>query len=270
MRKLRVNGYDMACIEAGAGDPLVLVHGSLADCRHWEPQMAAFAAASFRVMAVSLRHYWPERWDGRGGGFRIDQHVGDLAAFIAALGAGPVHLLGHSRGAHIAFRLAERHAGLVRRLILAEPSGVLDASLLPDGATPGSYTAFIADAVAHVRRGEIEEGLRRFYDYAVGPGSWDALPEQRKQVNRDNATTLIGQIDEGRVPYSRASAGSVHAPTLLVGGARTRPAFVAVLDGLEDALPDVRRVTIPEAGHPMSRENPAAFNAAVLDFLLAP
>ena len=33
------------------------------------------------------------------------------------------------------------------------------------------------------------------------------------------------------------------------------------------SLPDVRRVTIPGASHPMNRGNPDAFNAAVLDFL---
>lgn len=264
---LRVNGYDMAYAEQGAGDPLVLVHGSLSDYRHWAPQMDAFASAGFHTLAVSLRRYWPERWDGTGGGFTVDQHVSDLAEFITALGTGPACLVGHSRGAHIAFRLAERHSRLVRGLVLAEPSGVLDETLQPGGTAPASYTGFIADAVEHVRRGEIEEGLRSFFEYAVGSGSWDGLPEERRQINRDNALTLLGQINEGRIPYSRTSAGAIRAPTLLVGGARTRPAFTTVLDGLERAIPGARRITIPDAGHPMSRENPAAFNAAVLAFL---
>jgi esterase len=155
-------------------------------------------------------------------------------------------------------------------LVLAEPSGVLDETLLPPGTTPGSYTAFIADAVERVRRGDVEAGLRSFYAYAVGPGSWDQLTEERKQIGRDNALTLRGQINEGRTPYSRASAEAVRAPTLLVRGALTRPAFVEVIDGLGSAIPDARIVTIPEAGHPMNRENPSAFNAAVLEFLRAP
>lgn len=268
MATLRVNGYDMAFTEEGGGDLLVLVHGSLSDYRHWAPQMHAFAATGLRTVAVSLRHYWPERWDGTGDGFTVDQHVQDLVAFITALGAGPAHLLGHSRGAHIAFRVAERHPEVVRRLVLAEPSGVLDESLLPPGSPPASYTAFIADAVEEVRRGRIEEGLRSFYEYAVGPGSWDRLAEDRKQMGRDNAMTLHGQINEGRKPYTRASAAAISAPTLLVGGALTRQPFVTVLDGLAEALPNARRVVIPDAGHPMSRENPAAFNAAVLDFLV--
>jgi pimeloyl-ACP methyl ester carboxylesterase len=260
----------MAFEMRGSGDLVLLVHGSLSDRRHWEPQLPAFSAAGFRTVAVSLRHYWPERWDGRCGGFTVDRHVADLVGFIGALGQGPAHLVGHSRGAHIAFRVAERHPEVVRRLVLAEPSGVLDDSLLPAGTVPVSYTSLIADAVAKVRAGAIEEGLRSFYEYAVGPGTWEGLSPERQAIGRDNAMTLLGQIDEGRKPYTAASAAAIGCPTLLVGGALTRPAFTTVLDGLERLIPDVRRVTIADAGHPMSREQPEAFNAAVIGFLREP
>jgi pimeloyl-ACP methyl ester carboxylesterase len=43
-----------------------------------------------------------------------------------------VNLMGQSRGAHIAFRVAQGRPDLVRRLVLAEPGGDLDASLYPN------------------------------------------------------------------------------------------------------------------------------------------
>ena len=267
MPSLKIDGHDMAYAEQGSGDPLILVHGSLNDYRYWSPQMDAFAAAPFRTIAVSLRYYWPEAWDGVGSGFSIDQHISDVAAFIAGLGAGPVDLVGHSRGAYIAFRVAERHPQLVHRLVLAEPAGVLDETLLPPDTPPATYTALIAEAVERVRQGDIEDGLRRFYEYAIGPDAWDKLAEERQRISRDNALTLLGQIKEGRTPYSRAATEAIGAPTLLVGGELTRPAFLSVLDGLEHAIPDVRRATIPGASHLMSWDNPAAFNATVLEFL---
>lgn len=171
MQTLRVNGYDIAYVERGIGPPVLLVHGSLNDLRYWAAQLEPLAAAGRRAIAVSLRHYWPERWDGAGDGFTIDQHVADLAALAAMLDGGrPVDVVGHSRGAHIAFRLAQRHPDAVHRLVLAEPSGVLDASLLPPGTPPASYADFISEAVELVRRGDVEEGLRSFVGYTGGAG----------------------------------------------------------------------------------------------------
>ena len=85
--------------------------------------------AQYRTIAVSLRHCWPEKWDGEGDDFTVQQHTSDIASFIAGLQAGPVHLLGHSRGGHIAFRVAQNCPDLIRSLILVEPGGVLAVDL---------------------------------------------------------------------------------------------------------------------------------------------
>ena len=55
---IRANGTDMTFAEAGQGDPVVLIHGSLSDYRYWTLQMAALGAR-FRTIAPSLRHYHP-------------------------------------------------------------------------------------------------------------------------------------------------------------------------------------------------------------------
>ena len=85
---------------------------------------------SHRVISLSLRRFFPEHWDGVGDGFTVAQHVVDVIAFVESLGASTVDLLGHSRGGHVAFRVAQQRPDLLRKLILAEPSGDLDASLV--------------------------------------------------------------------------------------------------------------------------------------------
>lgn len=265
MPSIEVDGHPIAFAEAGHGPPLLLVHGTLGDQRSFAPQMEAFAAAGHRVLALSMRHCWPGAWE-EGGDFTIDRHVADVAGVIAALGAGPVALLGHSRGGHIAFRVAERHPQLVRALILAEPGGELDESL--GGAPPsGAQAGAFARAAALIGSGDAEGGLIHAAEATGGPGAWERRPEARKQISRDNARTLLGQVNERRAPYSRTAAEAIEAPTLLLGGEQSQPQFGRIMDALERVMPDVRRVTIARATHGLNSDNPADFNAAVLAFL---
>jgi esterase len=274
MPSMTVNGFDLSYAEAGppGGPALLLVHGTLGDQRSFAAQMEPLAAGGHQVMALSMRHCWPGRWPDSGGDFTIDTHVADVAAFARALDRGPVRLLGHSRGGHIAFRVAERHPDLLRALVLAEPGGELDESLggtpRPAG-TPGKQAGAFAEAASMIAAGDTEGGLRRVAEHTGGPGAWERRPEARKAISRDNARTLLGQIHERRAPYARAAAQAIRTPTLLLGGANTQPQFTAILNALEGVMPDTRRVTIPNATHGLTFEQPAAFNAAVLEFLAA-
>ena len=84
---------------------------------------------------------------------------------------------------------------------------------------------------------------------------------------RDNAATLLGQIKERRAPFARADAETITAPTLLIAGERSPASFHHILDGLESALRDSRRVVIPNASHASNVDNPKAFELEVLAFL---
>jgi pimeloyl-ACP methyl ester carboxylesterase len=94
------------------------------------------------------------------------------------------------------------------------------------------------------------------------------MPERSRQVTRDNAYTLIGQIKDKRAPITKADAVAIRMPTLLIGGEKTPPPFPQILDVLDRVLPNCQRVTIREASHMMNVEQPEQFNAAVLDFLV--
>ena len=127
----RVNGCDMAYIELGEGPPLVCVHGTLGDFRVWSPVLGPLSRQR-RVVSLSLRHFFPEHWDGVGTGYTVDQHVADVTGFIEALGHGPVDLMGHSRGGHIAFRVAQLRPDLLRRLVLAERAAMWTHRWVPE------------------------------------------------------------------------------------------------------------------------------------------
>jgi len=269
MPSLHTNGTEMNYVEAGVGGkPLLMVHGTLGDQRSFAAQMSPLAAAGFHVMALSMRHCWPGNWPAEGGDFRIDTHVADVAAFISALRMGPVALLGHSRGGHIAIRVAERHPTLLRALILAEPGGELDESLGGKPAAAAQASAFTA-AADLIAAGDEEGGLKAVAEHTGGPGAWERRPDERKAISRANARTMLGQRNEQRSPYSRASAAAIRTPTLFLYGANTRPGFIANVEALSGAIEGSKVVSIPNATHGLTFENPPDFNAAVVGFLRA-
>jgi len=261
----------MAYLEVGQGKPgappLVCVHGSLCDFRIWSAVLGPLSK-KHRVISVSLRHFFPERWDGEGDTYSIAQHVDDVIAFIEQLDPRPVDLMGHSRGGHISFRVAQRRPDLLRRLILAEPGGELDATLDPNFKPgPSPLAARIAASAEVIAKGDIDGGLQLFLDALEGPGAWKRLPAAPKQALRDNATTLIGQTRDQRPPFSKADAEAIRTPTLFIGGAKTKGGLPLVLHTLAAHMTGSRTAMIEGATHPMFEQQPQKYCEVVLDFL---
>lgn len=269
MQTLHVNGYDMAYLEVGAGPPLVCVHGTLGDFRTWSAIYGPLSR-KHRVIAVSLRHFFPEHWDGVGDDYRMAQHVADVIGFIERIEPKPIDLMGHSRGGHIAFRVAQQRPEWLRKLVLAEPGGDLDASL--DGAppSPSPLGARIMASAEKVKAGDIDGALKNFFDGIEGDGAWARLPAAPKQQLRDNAFTLIGQVGENRRPYAKTDAESIRTPTLFIGGSDTRGALAAVHRALAPHVFGSRTAMITDAGHWMFEQAPQEFCRVVLEFLAAP
>ena len=267
MQTLHVNGTDMAYLDIGRGPPLVCVHGSLCDFRIWSCVLGPLTR-KHRVFAVSLRHFFPEHWDGVGDTYSIAQHVDDVIGFIEKLDVKPVDMMGHSRGGHIAFRVAQRRPDLLRKLILAEPGGELDATLDPDYMPgPSPLAARIAASAEIIATGDIDGGLTLFMDALEGPGAWKRLPATPKQLLRDNAMTLIGQTKDQRPPFSKTDAESIKVPTLFIGGANTKGMLPKVLHALAAHVPNSQTAMIPATTHPMFEQAPQKYSEIVLEFL---
>lgn len=277
LKTIRVNGTELHYLERGAGEPLVLVHGSISDFRTWMPQVEAFST-KYRVIAYSRRYHYPNTWPEGSPEYFVELHAADLAALIAALDLGPVRLVGHSYGAFTSLVMALRRPQLVERLVLAEPPILPWLERLPDG--PALLADFLADAVEPSFRafehGDTEGGLRHFVEGVSGRGAFERVPPAGHAVQMDNARELKAEMDlmatRGIRPGyfadpSCASLGQLHLPTLLVGGDRSPIMFHLILDELARCLPQARRVTIPSASHSMISSQALAFNEAVLSFL---
>ena len=275
---ITVNGYPYAYREAGSGVPIVLIHGSIGDYRVWTTQLAAFSKRN-RVVTPSLRHYYPEPWTGTArpgeeGNFSIEQHASDVAAFIKALNLGKVHLLGWSRGGAVVNAVAKRAPEVIRTLILED--GTIDIAGMENPAMREAQAEFTRrfDALkACIRKGDLEGGARTFYDTTGGPGTWDRLPQSRRQSALDNLRTTLAE--SGRPLTTPAQVAAYDFPILALRGERSPARYELTYAEMRRAMlaagrtPFAPTMVIPKAGHAMHLDNPAAFNAAVEGWLAA-
>src|SRR5262249_5545319 len=114
----------MFYVEAGAGDPLVLVMGFGGDHLAWGLQIPAFAAL-YRVIAFDNRGVG--QTDAPDMPYSTAMMADDTAGLLDALGIERAHVCGVSMGGMIAQEIALRHPARVRPLQLHARLGRPDA-----------------------------------------------------------------------------------------------------------------------------------------------
>ena len=268
VKTLRVNGYDMAYMERGSGPTLVLVHGSLSDYRTWAPLLTELSAEN-RVIALSLRHAYPERWDGKGNDLSLSGHAKDVSSFIKALGVGPVHLLGHSRGAGVALLAASMHPEQVRSLILADvyPFKTLLPNTAPVKTEMEKRMAVSLMVLAHYEQHDTEGGLITYVNHIAGPDAWDNTGEAQRERLRSNLWTQLSLLTDAETPLKCAELSKISAPVLIVTGDHSPQIYAYSNDAAKACLQHADKATISDAGHLMFQANPTAFTTEVQFFV---
>lgn len=269
VKTVEVSGYPMSYIEAGSGVAVVMLHGAWVDHRFLAPQVAEFSK-THRAIAVSLRHYYPEPWDGKEGAFSVSQHANDVAAMLRQLNLGKVHLLGHSRGGAVAVNVARQAPELIRTLIL-EDAGGLEPLLADESAArqriEGSARlgAFLRSTLDSSDRGTT---AKTAWNTANGADAWGRLSPVMQQMIADNIGTMTT-----KTPYD---APAIHCddvrkfsfPVLILHGERSQKIYSDMSAAMRQCKPGLAEpVIVPEAGHNMHFNNPMFFNKAVLEFM---
>jgi pimeloyl-ACP methyl ester carboxylesterase len=117
-----VHGVDLSWSERGSGEPaLVLCHGYTGSAHDWALQVDELARRR-RVVTYDHRGHGHSTKVGRLEGYTTAQLAADLAAFLDAVGGGPVDLLGHSMGGRVVMTMILERPDLVRSLILMDTS----------------------------------------------------------------------------------------------------------------------------------------------------
>lgn len=271
-KHIPVNGFDLHYLDAGRGDALVFVHGSLSDFRTWSAQKKFFSKRCHAV-AYSRRYHYPNASPDDSSPYSADLHAEDLAGFINALGFRAVHLIGSSYGAYTSLITAVKRPELVRTLVLGEPPIL---SLLRDDPEGGPLLSAFLTATWTPSRKAFESndralGVKLFYDGVTLPGSFQKLPRSVRIRLLQNGDAMQSEmLRSGDLPSLDADViRRINAPCLLLTGEYSPTLFVRINQLLEKLLPNAERAVISAASHSMHSDNARAYNERVMQFLSA-
>jgi pimeloyl-ACP methyl ester carboxylesterase len=270
-KKVEVNGVRLRYIDQGSGEPIVFVHGALHDLRAWEPVREEIAKR-YRFIAYTQRYFGTEPWPDEGKDYSIATHADDLAKFITSLNAGPVHLVGWSYGGQVAVPVALSDPSLVRSLILYE-AGII--SVLPAESSEGKiaredFARMFGPIAAASKAGDVI-GAAKLLQAAVfqlRPDEFNSLPEDLRTVALDNARLVPLMFADPRRPVITCDMlKDFTRPTLVMRGEKAQPFWALTSEAIAKCVPGAQQVILKNVNHDGPYRDPAAFTAAVFEFL---
>jgi len=250
--------------EGEAGPVVCLLHGFGGSARNWRPQLRALRERA-RPAAFDLRGHARSGAPADAAAYAPARFVADLGRVLDRLGAKRAVVGGLSMGAGIAARFAAAHPERVRGLVLMA---------LPPGAGEGTrqrgWALAFADAIE--REGLEPAGAR----YAWGPGSGldPGAAKLVKQGFLEHPPHAIAHTLRALLaaqPGWRELVEQLRplARSLLVVVGERDPVSRGPCEGLAAALPGVRLVVAPGAGHVVNLEARELVNDALAGFLAA-
>jgi pimeloyl-ACP methyl ester carboxylesterase len=283
------HGITLSCRAAGEADRPVLLflHGFPEAAFVWDALLVHFAQAEhggYRCVAPNLRGFERSSAPREVAAYRAKPLVQDLTALIEAFtrdSPTPGQLAGlvaHDWGGALAWSVAAQHPGLMRQLaILNAPHPATFARELahsPAQQACSAYMNFLArpDAPALLAENDFARLWPFFTNMAADSGPTVWLDE----ATRDRYRSVWRQGLHGGCAYYAASplrpptpqypgaAGvqiprdkvEVKVPTLIIWGMGDTALPAALLEGLEDFVPDLRIERVPDATHWIVHEQP--------------
>lgn len=250
MTYLSINGEELYSEVAGAGDPVLLLHGGFCSIEQLRGQSDALVA-DYQVFAFERSGH------GRSADIDTDysyaRGIADTLAFLDAQGLESVHVIGYSDGAIIGLMLAMEHPERVRSLV------AISANLDPDVFTPAAGNGPRLDSppsAPHIA-GEPKPDLERMHYERLSPdgaGHADAVLAKLMRL-----WTSEPHIDP-------AHLAAVRAPTLILSGDRDSipPAHSLLIAA---SIPGAQLAIVPGTGHGLIAERPELISTLIWDFL---
>lgn len=265
-KAVSVDGLATSYLEAGQGDPVVLLHGGefgVSAELGWERNVAALAA-HYRVLAPDMLGFGQSAKvidfnDGRG------MRIRHIARFCAAVGVSSAHFVGNSMGAVNMFADATSESPLLPAATLTMICGGGEIQRNKHWAALYDYDATLAGMHRIVEALFFDPAypnddacVQRRYESSIAPGAWEALAAAR--FRRPG-------LEPPPLPSSKRAYERITVPTLVVEGACDKLLTDGWAAEIAKQIPHGRSAVVEKAGHCPQIEQPAAVNELLLAFL---
>jgi flavin reductase (DIM6/NTAB) family NADH-FMN oxidoreductase RutF/pimeloyl-ACP methyl ester carboxylesterase len=246
-------------VEAGQGEPLLLIHGVGLNAEAWAPQIKALSS-THRVIAMDL--------PGHGGsaappaGADLSHYVAAVCALLDGLNIPACNVAGHSMGGLVATGLALAHPGRVLRL------GVFNAVYRRSAEAREAVEARAREIAARGDKGDLEGPLTRWF----GAEDTDARRATRAMlaaVDAGSYAIAYGIFARGDEIHA-GRLGALSMPALFATGELDPNSTPAMAEAMAAEAPRGKALVIAGQRHMMNLADPASSTAALRNLLAEP
>jgi pimeloyl-ACP methyl ester carboxylesterase len=237
----------------GNGVPLILLHANTGNADSWQPNIAGFVEAGYRVITFDRRG-WGRSRPNPGTGTQPGAIAEDLHALVEHLGIDRFHLVGVAGGGFAAYDYVLWHPERLRSMVVAASGGAIvdeELRLLRQKTGLPGFSSWPPEfrEVSMGYMANNPEGLQRWLEIHHHSRQKDAPAQpQRTTITFEKLKTI-------------------QVPTLLMPGDQDLQAPPWVMRRQLAHIPGAEFIVLPEAAHSINWEQPEAFNRNVLEFI---
>jgi len=264
-----LNGVGIEYDVTGTGPPVILLHGFPDSGRVWRHQVPALAEAGFQVIVPDLRGYGRSDKPGDVPSYGMQFLLADVIGVLDQVGAERAHVVGHDWGAAVAWALATFYPGRVDHLAalsVGHPASFAGAGL---AQREKSWYMLLFQFQGVAERWLSANGWANFRAWAGHPDADQVIADLEASGSLTPALNWYRAIvPPESLLAPRAELPPVQAPTMGVWSTGDIALTEAQMTGSGERVSGPWRYEVlPDVGHWMQVEDPAAVNRLLVDFL---
>ena len=249
--------------EAGEGETIIFVHGSLEDYRVFMPQLDQLKN-DFRVITYSRRYNYPNNNEFKEGTpFNPETEANDLEKLTKNIGADKFHIIGHSYGGLIAIAYANKYRHKLKSLIISEPpmlrlEGCEESlTIANEGLIEKVGTAFKSNDSTLI--------MKSIFEFFVGKDIQNEVPPEVLNALKANLTEMKALVSSEN-PFPKLNT-DFDIPVLIFTAEYTMPILKCTNEALINNMPKAKHVHISDASHDMWMSHPEIMSNHVRSFI---